>query len=135
MKTIKLLIITLSIIITSCTSDDDFYTDHIDTTVIIPYEVIYDSQDNIVKLNGNWVQSIDLDTWEPANDTLGVRHDWNNRTLYIKSINYQIENVELQDLGHYVTISNNVASIYIPTMHEHMQHTDWFRFNIDLKAY
>lgn len=126
----KLLIILVITLVASCTADDDLMCPIPQTQM---YNVIYDSQDNIVKLNGVWVQSIDLGTWEPANDTLGIRHDWDNRTLYLKSLMFQIESVELEGLGHYVSISENVATIYVPTMQEHMDNTDWFRLTILLK--
>lgn len=124
----KTLILILAICVMSCTTDDD-------TTQPTPetfYEVIYDSQDNIVKLNNTWIQSINLGNFEPANETLGIRHDWDNRTLYIKSNNYIIKDIVLLELGHYVTITENVATIYVPLMHQHMDGTDWFRLNVIL---
>ena len=65
MKKISLLIIVALIV--ACTSDDSI-TEYQEFQEV-NFEVIYDSQDNVVKLNGVWKQSIDLGSWEPANDS------------------------------------------------------------------
>jgi len=58
MKAIKLLLATLIfIIMTSCCNDE---TNEIQCNQVTE-TIVYDSQDNLIKLNGNWSQSMNLD--------------------------------------------------------------------------
>lgn len=93
--------------------------------------ISFDSQDNIVKIDGDWVQSLNLDNWLPANDEFGVRHDWDNRTIYIKSNSYNLVNASIVGLSSFTTITGNVAAIYIPAMHEFMDNSDVFDIEIE----
>lgn len=83
---ILLLLFGVVLFLTSC--ENDVHTREI--------EVKYDSEDNIVKMEGQWVQSINLDTWEPANDSFGIWH--NSNFLFIKSNKYKIIDVEVFNL-------------------------------------
>jgi hypothetical protein len=99
-------------------------------------KVVYDSQDNIIRINnGEWIQSVDLDTFEPANDLLGIRHDWDNKMIYIKSNSKQLINVEIEVLANYSIIHNNVAFVYIPLMRLHLEDSDVFGLEIEISQF
>ncbi len=98
-------------------------------------EVVYDSQDNLVKINnGDWVQSWDLDHNAPANPLVSVRHNWDRKSLVIitplvpRTTGIKVNGHALPCLRW----GNRIEVIY-DDMHWYMDNSDIFY--IDLKHY
>ena len=94
--------------------------------------VVYDSQDNIVKINnGEWEQSWDLVSMEGLNTIFSVRHDWTYSRIKIgSSIHNTITKVfvngrlaELEKIGDYWYAS-------YPDLQVYMNNTDVFYLHI-----
>lgn len=137
MKRIKILFaIIIAITITSCSCED-----YQEIITVENYNIIYDSQDNIVRINnGEWLSSLDWETyidnynWEPANDEFGIRHFWDDKAILIKSNNYEIYGFDLDGLYDSYEIINGDLIIYFEDMQNYMINTDWYYFNIKVKV-
>ena len=98
-------------------------------------EVIYDSQDNLVKINnGNWLQSWDVNQSVPINPLVGVRHNWTNKYIVIGTpLAPRITGVKVNGRELSFTRTGNFIKVTYDDMHWYMANSDIFY--IDLKHY
>lgn len=133
----NLIYILIGLISVSCTTDDNCHTEIIREQVI---QIDYDSQDNILRVNGSdwmtsldWDSFIDEDNWSAANDQFGVRHNWNGTALKVVSPQYEFTGAIIEDIYEGFYIQDNILFIDVPTMQEYMNNTDLFYFKVIVK--
>lgn len=133
MKTLLSLLIII-IVMSSCSNDGNSVPG--DEIKIFTKEIVYDSQDNVISIDGQWVRSINLLDSLPANETLAV-YIATDTTLILTSINYDIAAIRIEGFEYDVAIeiSNNKGTIISNKLRDYQYYTDLFYLEIDFYQY
>jgi len=93
-------------------------------------EIIYDSQDNLVKINnGSWVTSWDYLNSQPAGN-IAVLHFWNKKEIVVFGNFQNVRKVKVNGKVLPYSIGNNTITLVYDDMHWWMNNSDLFYIDI-----
>jgi len=97
-------------------------------------ETIYDSEDNVIKINGTWYRSWDLNNNRSGNPIIGVTHDY-ARSLFIIDLcgRHNLERVKINGRNIPFQIISNRVTISYPDMHFWINHSGVFYIDLIFK--
>lgn len=141
MKNLKVLLIGMLILFSSCSKDEINETE---PENLLAFAIEYDSNTNLLKINSaeddTWYNAIDfntyvdVDTWEPGNDRFGMLENYDDRRIKIVSNTFELHSVTTTSLYTGYSFEGNVMYIDMPTIIEYRQDNHMFYFEINVIA-